>query len=64
MVAELGVAGTHIFVEQSIENELMNLFSVSTFPSYVFINTNGEYQPGAIKRMSLLSKKELKDLIE
>lgn len=64
MVAELGLAGTHIFVEQSIENELMNLFSVSGFPSYVFINTKGEYKAGAISRMSLLNKKALADLIE
>lgn len=64
MVAELGLAGTHIFVEQSIEDELMNLFSVSTFPSYVFINKNGEYEPGAISRMSMLSKEKLADLIE
>lgn len=64
MVAELRLSGTHIFVEQSIENELMNLFSVSGFPSYVFINTKGEYIPGVISRMSRLSKQELKNLIE
>lgn len=63
-IAELGIGGTHIFVEQNIENELMNLFSVSGFPSYVFINNKGEYKPGAISRMSHLDKNKLTELIK
>ena len=63
-VAELNIGGIHIFVEENIENELMNLFSVSGFPSYVFINKNGEYKPGAISRMSMLNDKKLTELIE
>jgi len=63
-IAELGIGGTHIFVEQNIENELMNLFSVSGFPSYVFINNKGEYKPGVISRMSYLDKNKLAELIK
>jgi thiol-disulfide isomerase/thioredoxin len=63
-IAEFEISGTHIFVEEDIENELMNLFSVSGFPSYVLIDTNGDYKPGAIKRMSHLNKEKLAELIQ
>lgn len=62
-IAEFEISGTHIFVEEDIENELMNLFSVSGFPSYVLIDTKGDYKPGAIKRMSYLNKEKLAELI-
>ena len=62
-IAEYELGGTHIFVEQKIENELMNLFSASGFPSYVFIDKNGEYRPGAISRMSQLDINKLTELI-
>ena len=63
-IAELGIGGIHIFVEQNIENELMNLFSVSGFPSYVLIDSKGEYKPGAISRMSHLDKDKLSELVK
>lgn len=63
-IAEYDLNGTHIFVDSHIMNELMNLFSVSGFPSYAFIDSYGEYQPGAIDRMSHLSKEKLTKLIE
>lgn len=40
-IAELKIPGTHIFVEESIENELMRLISAQGFPTYVLINSNG-----------------------
>ena len=63
-IAEFEISGTHIFVEEDIENELMSLFSVSGFPSYVLIDTKGDYKPGAIKRMSNLNKEKLAELIQ
>lgn len=63
-IAEYELGGTHIFVERGIESELMDLFSVSGFPSYVFINTKGEYKPGAVKRVSRLDKNKLVELME
>ena len=63
-IAELEIGGTHIFVEQNIENELMNMFSKSGFPSYVLIDSKGEYKPGAISRMSHIDKNKLTELVK
>lgn len=63
-IAEFKIGGTHIFVEQNIESKLMNLFSVSGFPSYVLIDKSGNYVPGAIQRMSHLNKVKLVELIK
>jgi thiol-disulfide isomerase/thioredoxin len=62
-IADLKVSGTHLFVDASIEAELMELFSFSGFPSYAFINKKGEYKPGKIKRMQYLNEKQLKAMI-
>lgn len=63
-IAEYKLSGTHIFLEKSIESTLMNLFSVSGYPSYMFINKEGEYKPGLIKRPSELDKDKLAELIK
>lgn len=63
-IAEFKIGGTHIFVEQEIESELMALFSASGFPSYVFIDNKGDYKAGAISRMSNLDKNKLTELIK
>jgi hypothetical protein len=59
----LQIPGTHIFVEEAIESDLMTLFSKIGFPSYVFIDKNGIYRPEAIIRPSLTDKNKLKELI-
>jgi thiol-disulfide isomerase/thioredoxin len=58
-IAELELAGTHLFVNATIESNLMGLFSFSGFPSYAFINAQGKYKAGAIRSMSTISKDEL-----
>lgn len=63
-VSKLELSGTHLFVESGIERKLMTLFSVSGFPSLAFIDTQGNYKPGAITRMSNLSKETLTKLID
>ena len=63
-IAELKQPGTHLFVNKSIVNELMDLFSLSGFPSYVFINSKGEYKPRVIGRISTIDKNKLINLIE
>jgi thiol-disulfide isomerase/thioredoxin len=62
-IAEFGVPGTHIFVDDTIENELMKLFSATGFPSIVFIDRNGIYKPGVINRISMTDKNKLAGLI-
>ena len=63
-IAELGIAGTHIFVDERIENELMNIFQSTGYPSYRFIDKNGKYKPGVINWMQQMSKAKLMALVE
>ena len=63
-IAELGIPGTHIFVDERIENELMGMFQASGFPSYRFIDKNGKYRSGAINWMSQMNKEKIKKLVE
>jgi thiol-disulfide isomerase/thioredoxin len=63
-IAELEIPGTHIFVEETIETELMNLFSMNGFPSYAFINASGVFVPDAIVRPSITNKSKIKELLE
>ena len=61
-IAELKIPGTHIFVSESIENELMRFFSASGFPSYRLINSDGVIKT-EFKRPSLSDFKILNKLI-
>jgi thiol-disulfide isomerase/thioredoxin len=61
-IAEYKLSGTHIFVEQSIENELMDNFSLSSFPSYLFIDKNGNNKQGYL-RPSILDAESFIKLI-
>ncbi len=63
-IIKMELGGTHLFVESSIENELMKLFSFGGFPSYAFIDLQGNYKAGAIQRMSFLENEDLKKLID
>lgn len=63
-IAELKISGTHIFVDEAIETELMNKFQASGFPSYRFIDRNGKYKQGAITWMSETNKAKLKALVK
>lgn len=62
-IAELKIPGTHIFVDDTIETDLMNLFSFVGFPNYALIDAQGKYKPGAITRPSLTDKLKLAELI-
>jgi thiol-disulfide isomerase/thioredoxin len=63
-ISELEISGTHLFVNSIIHSELMSLFSVSGFPSYVFIDSDGNFIPGAISKPSTIDKNKLKKLID
>jgi thiol-disulfide isomerase/thioredoxin len=63
-IAEFEVSGSHFFVNETIESELMSLFSASGFPSFVFIDKNGNYKPGAINRMSDTDKNKVEELVK
>lgn len=63
-IIELELGGTHLFVDNSTENGLMAMFNFGGFPSYAFINSNGDYNTDAITSMSHLTIKTLKNLME
>ena len=63
-IAELSIPGTHIFVDEKIENELMGMFQASGFPSYRFIDKNGKYKSGVIRWMSEIDRNKLEKLVE
>lgn len=58
-IAEFELRGTHIYVAKNIESKLLEMFSGGGFPTYAFINRNGEYKPGAIDRVSNVDKEKL-----
>ena len=62
-IAQLKLPGIHFFVDQPLEIELMNRFSLNGFPSHQFFSKNGQYKPGAIKWMSYMNKDHLLELI-
>jgi thiol-disulfide isomerase/thioredoxin len=62
-IAELKIPGTHIFVEETVDNKLLNLFSGKGFPTYVFIDSKGVYKSGFI-RPSATDLKTLERLLE
>jgi len=62
-INEIQLAGKHYFVEQDILTDLMKLFSVSEFPSCVFIDKDGNYIKGEIPSIALLNSRKLNELI-
>ena len=63
-IVEMKISGTHIFVDEKIENELMEMFQATGYPSYRFIDKNGKYKPGAISWMQQMDKAKLVALID
>ena len=62
-IAEIKQPGQHYFIDVTLDTELHNLFSLSGYPGYAFINRKGVYQPGAFKWLSELDRSKLVDLI-
>ncbi|MES2517205.1 MAG: TlpA disulfide reductase family protein [Bacteroidota bacterium] len=63
-IAEHKIAGTHIYVEERVEDEVMKLFKANGFPSYRFININGKYVPAVVDSILDIDKAKLKKLVE
>lgn len=63
-IAELKIGGTHIFADKSTVTAFMSLFSKSGYPSYMLINTKGQYKPGAITRPSDTDREKLAAAIQ
>jgi thiol-disulfide isomerase/thioredoxin len=64
LIAEHKLAGTHVFMNKNNLNRLMEKFSVSGFPSYVFIDQHGKFQPGVAHRPSEMTREALTELLK
>jgi thiol-disulfide isomerase/thioredoxin len=62
-IAEIKQPGIHYFIDETLDTELHNIFSLSGYPGYAFINRKGVYQPGAFRRVSELDRSKLVELI-
>ncbi|MEM8667973.1 MAG: TlpA disulfide reductase family protein [Planctomycetota bacterium] len=60
-VAELSIPGTHIFLDQERSIALAKFFLVKGYPTYVFINRNGEYERDLIGRLPDADIEQIRD---
>ena len=64
-VGELKLPGVHFFIDEKLDAELSQYFSFSGYPGYAFIDRNGVYKAGAIKRVSdIKDRKALAALVD
>lgn len=62
-ITDLKLSGIHVFVPKEKVDNLQKAFSITGFPSYIFIDSNGNYKPGTISNMINLDKEKLNKLI-
>ena len=63
-IAELKLPGIHFFIDEGLDAELSQYFSLSGYPGYAFINQKGVYKPGAITWLKRIDKDALAALLE
>ena len=63
-IAELKLPGIHFFVDEGLDVDLSQYFSLSGYPGYAFINQKGVYKPGAITWLKRIDKDALAALLE
>jgi thiol-disulfide isomerase/thioredoxin len=51
-ISVLKQPGIHIYVDDSLEREIAQLFLKGGFPNYLLINAKGEYKPNAFTRLT------------
>lgn len=59
-VLEMGQPGIHVFVNEKVTSEAMNLFNKGGFPSYIMLKPDGSYDSETITSMQGLSLDTLK----
>ncbi|GAB5551805.1 MAG: hypothetical protein Sapg2KO_13960 [Saprospiraceae bacterium] len=51
-VAELDMGpGKHLFLNDALASKMLTYFQLSGYPSYVFIDANGQYKPDVVERI-------------
>lgn len=59
-VADMGTEGEHILLPKDFAKKFMKHFEFNSYPSYVFIDKNGEIDLEIIQRISMINIEELK----
>ncbi len=62
-VADLGLAGTHVFLEPAQTAELMAFFGLGGFPGYAFLDRDGRYHAGVITRFATTKPEAIEALL-
>lgn len=60
-IAELESSGDHIFMEEAFADSIMDFFDLRGYPSYVFIDKEGNFDRSTVSRLSSLNIKKLKE---
>jgi len=60
-VTELKVEGDHIYVPKKLTNDFMDFFNLSGFPSYIFIDKEGNHDTKLINFISRLDIETVKE---
>jgi len=58
---ELGISGDHVFLNKKLTDGLLKYFNLTGYPSYVFIDKEGNYDPDFISRISSIKLNKLKE---
>ncbi|MFD2967783.1 TlpA family protein disulfide reductase [Sphingobacterium bambusae] len=63
-VLEIQQPGTHLFVDSKAISELMTMFNMGGFPSYLLLKPDGSYDEKTVNSLSNLQLDTLKDLLQ
>jgi thiol-disulfide isomerase/thioredoxin len=62
-VAETSAFGDHIFLNNKLSSELMELFKLSGYPSYIVIDKEGKYYPDLINSISQIDISKIDEIL-
>jgi thiol-disulfide isomerase/thioredoxin len=62
-IAELGVTGDHIWLDEPIATGIMQQFQLTGYPSYLFFDKAGNYHPNVVPRIQHVDLDAIKKLL-
>lgn len=63
-IMEHQLSGIHIYLDDAISADLMQLFSFSTFPNYAFIDRTGKFTAGVFSDKTNLKAEKIRELAQ
>jgi thiol-disulfide isomerase/thioredoxin len=64
-IIELKQPGIHFFIDEKLDSDIMRLFSLNGYPSYILLNKNGTFKSGYQLRPSAIERTQaLADLLQ